>query len=896
MSLLRAAAVRLRNMFRKQNMERDFTDELNSHLEMHIADNLRAGMSPEEARRAALITLGGVEQTKENYRARWGLPWMDTLAQDFSFGARILRKNYGFTLIAVAALALGIGFSSVVFSIFYNGVLHPFPYRDAERLTAIITYEAKNSEDYRSYFHLDEVAAFRNESHTFDDVVGYSGWDAIYTAHGISESLHGCVLTPNGMDFWGVRPFLGRGLSEQDAQTSGTAAASQVILLSYGFWKRAFHEDKNVLGTAMMLNSQPRTIIGVMPPRFVLFGADFYVPVSWNRPEATFQAMMNGEPNFFLATGLVKPHVAPDAVAADLQQIAQRTALKYKQNYPEKFRMGTRLMSEAIVGDFKKTLLVLIGSVALLLFISSSNVASLLLVHNSARAKEIALRAALGASRGRLIRQLLMESFILGTIGCTAGSFLAYAGLRTAMAMRNVAPLQIPGEADVSLNMPVLLFAVAVSLLTTLLFGLSPAFFAVGKDVRDNLQGAGVNAKSSDRGNRLRYTLVVGQVALSLLLLVFAGLMIRSFVAVTHFDYGFSTRNILVSQVDFPAQRYESADSKRAYFEPALARLAALPGVTHVATAIGLPLEGGPGTRDVTIPGKPHTENWMTAIDGVSEGYFQTLGLQLLHGRLLSAADVASARRVAVVNRTLVEKYFGKEDPVGHQIKFNEFDDMPVTPHDAYFEIVGVVSDFRNGRVERPTLPQAFIPYTFSGIGDRSLLVRTSVEPTSLLNTIRQTMSEVDSAPVLAHAGTLDAFLDQYELVKPRFRVISFSVCAGIGLGLSMIGLFGVMAYFVALQTHDLGVRMALGAQAGNILQLVLRQGLFLVGGGVLVGLVAAALCVRLLESQLWGVSAFDLGAFVLAPLALLLTGLLACYLPARRATMVDPLVALRYE
>jgi len=251
---------------------------------------------------------------------------------------------------------------------------------------------------------------------------------------------------------------------------------------------------------------------------------------------------------------------------------------------------------------------------------------------------------------------------------------------------------------------------------------------------------------------------------------------------------------------------------------------------------------------------------------------------------------------VAVVNRTLVEKYFESEDPIGNKIKFNVFDQMPVTPHDTYYEIVGVVSDFKNRRIERPVLPQAFIPYTFAGLGDRSVLVRTAVDATSLLNPVRQTLSEVDAGPVLARPGTLDDFLQAYELVKPRFRVISFSVCAAIGLGLSMIGLFGVLAYSVALQTHDLGVRMALGAQAGNILGLVLRQGLFLVGGGVLLGLAAATLCVRLLQSQLWGVSTFDVGAFVLAPLALLTTGLLACYLPARRATRVDPLVALRYE
>ncbi len=893
---MRAWWKRVGGMFGKGRTDRELSEELASHLAMHTEDKLRAGMTPEAARREALMRLGGLEKTKEEYRERRGITWLETMAQDFSFGVRILRKNYGFSLVAVAALALGIGFSSVVFSIFYNGVLHPFPYRAADRLMAIVASDGKDGQQKRAYFSMEEINAFRKENHTFEEIVGYSGWEALYKANGITQSVHGCVLTPNGMEFWGVRPLVGRGLVPQDLREDGTAASSPVVLLGFGFWKREFHEDKSVVGKPMLLDGQPRTIVGVMPERFGLFGADFYAPVSWNRPDPTFQAMMAGEPKNLLATGIVKRNVKPEAVAADLQAIADRFTVEQKKDFPEKFRMQGMLMSEAIVGDFKQTMIVLIATVALLLFISSSNVASLLLVHNSGRAKEIALRTALGAGRGRLIRQLLMESFLLGAAGCAAGSFLAYAGLRTAMAMRSVAPLQIPGEADVSLNLPVLFFAVGVSLITTLLFGMSPAFLAVGKDVRGNLQSAGVNAKASDRGTKVRSVLVVGQVALSLLLLVFAGLMIRSFVAVTHFDYGFNTRNILVADIRFPAKGYESAESKRAYFEAALPRLAALPGVTNVATSIGLPLEGGPGTEDVTIPGKPHDEKWMTAIEAVSEGYFPTLGLQLLHGRLLSASEVAGAKSVTVVNRTLVEKYFAGQDPLGSKIKFNSFDETPVTPHDTYYEIVGVVSDFKNGRLEHPVLPQAFIPYTFSGIGDRSLMLRAGVEPTALLNTVRLTLADVDAGPVVARPGTLDEFLEQYDLVKPRFRVISFSVCAGIGLGLSMIGLFGVMAYSVALQTHDLGVRMALGAQTRNILGLVMRQGLILVGSGVLTGLVAAGLCVRLLRSQLFGVSAFDVGAFVLASLALLLTGLLACYLPARRATRVDPLVALRYE
>jgi putative ABC transport system permease protein len=891
MSSLRASWIRLRNLFRKERLEREFSEELASHLDLHVADNLRAGMNPEEARRAALLKLGGAEKTKEEYREQRGIPWMETLGQDLRFGIRILRKNPGFTMVAILALALGIGFSAVVFSLFYNGVLHPFPYRDAERLTVISIKDLSRPNWARSWFQLDEIAAMRKENHTFDDIVGYSGWDPVYAHDGVRETLHGCALTPNGMEFWGVHPLVGRGLTEQDAK----AGVSPVALLSFGFWKREFNEDAATVGKSIVLNGETRTIIGVMPKRFGLFGADLYVPVAWDRPQPTMQGEASGEPDYFLATGIRKARVDDATASADLQPIVQRFVEMPERRYPQHFAISLSGIVDAIIGtDFRRTLWLLIGTVALLLFISSSNVASLLLVHTSARAREITLRSTLGASRGRLIRQLLLESVVLGVAGCAAGCLLAFAGLRLAMAFSG--NLNLPGEADVSLNIPVLMFSVGVSFVTTVLFGLSPAFFAVGKDIRGKLQGSGVNASTIRGSARMRSVLVVGQVALSLLLLVFAGLMIRSFSAVAHFDYGMQMKNVLVAQVRFPAHQYESAESKKAYFSASLARIATIPGVTSAATAVGLPLQGGPGTLDITIPGKPHTDKWTTAFEPCSEDYFRTLGMQLLRGRLLSREDVAGARRVAVVNAKLVKKYFGSDDPIGRQIKFNELDDMPMMPHDAYFDIVGVVSDVRFYGFDEPAPPDAFIPYTFSGFGDRSLLVRTAVDPTLLTGSIRQAMADVDANPVLTQVTTMEEYLNGHALVKPRFRVISFSACAGIGLLLSMIGLFGVMAYSVALQTHALGVRMALGAQSGNILTLVLRQGLLLVGAGVALGLAAALLSARLLQSQLFGVSAFDSGTFVVAPLALLLIGLVACYLPARRATRVDPLIALRYE
>ena len=311
---------------------------------------------------------------------------------------------------------------------------------------------------------------------------------------------------------------------------------------------------------------------------------------------------------------------------------------------------------------------------------------------------------------------------------------------------------------------------------------------------------------------------------------------------------------------------------------------------------VGVPMQGSPGSRDITIPGKPHDKNWTTAFEVVSEEYFGALGLQLMHGRLLTANDIDSGRNFAVVNMALAKAYFGGEDPIGHQIKFNELDDVPRCPHNTYFEIIGVVSDHRNFGINNPVMPQAYLPHTLFGFCERVLLVRTSVNPASVVSDLRHAVAAVDSGALLKHAETLDTFMQKTTFMKPRFRVLSFGVCAGIGLGLALIGLFGVIAYSVTLHTHDFGIRIALGAPGGNILFLVLSKGMRLVGAGIVIGVIAALLSVRLVRSQLWGVSAFDLKTFLLAPLALLATGALACYIPARRATKVDPMVALRHE
>ncbi|HUN63652.1 MAG TPA: ABC transporter permease [Candidatus Sulfotelmatobacter sp.] len=880
-------------LFRRKQLDKELEKELQFHLQESTAKLVEQGESPKEARRQAVIKLGGIQQTKESLRDVHEIPIVEPFLRDAIFGLRIFRKAPAFAAIAVVAMALGIGFSSTVFSIFYNGVLHPFPYRDAERLTVIgIVDTAHNSERFREMYHLNEVAAFRKQAQTFEDVVAYSGWDTVFMHGNVPEPVHVCVSTPNLMQFWGVAPLLGRGISEQDAQ----AGAAPVALLGYSFWKKMFGGDTGVVGSTITVNKQRRTIIGVMPYRFGLYGADFYMPIRWDRAEpANFQeANDNNDPYYFFATGRIKPKVSRQTAGADLQVIAKQLATIYPKDYPEHFQMTARPMNEVIVDDFKQTVLLLVGAVLLLLLISSSNVASLLLTHHSARARELALRTALGASRGRLVRQLLAESLVLGTAGCVLGCVLAYLGLEV---IHLVPGVSVPGEADMSLNLPVLLFAVLLSLITTLLFGLSPALLAVRKDLRSNLQTSGVNAGVvSQRGVRIRGGLVIAQVALSMVLLIFAGLMVRSFLAIYNHNTGISTSGLLFARMHFPAHSYEAAESKREFFDQLLPRIDSLPGVTGAAVSFGLPFMSEGGTEDVTIPGKPHEKPWRTALDAVNESYFSTVGIALLRGRLLSANDVAGARRVAVVNSMLARTYFGGENPLGRQIKFNVFDQIPEFPHDAYYEIVGVVADLKGFNSEHKVEPMAYIPYTFTGIDDRTILVRAISNPMRLANPIRQMTADVDSSVVVRQADTLQSQLEYFIFQKPKFRLISFGTCAAIGLTLALIGLFGLMSYSVTLQTHELGVRMALGAEPGNILQLVLRRGLGLVGAGIVIGLVVSFFSVRFVQSQLWGVSAFDPWTLFLAPAALLVAACLACYLPARRATQVDPIIALRYE
>jgi putative ABC transport system permease protein len=891
-------ASRIRHFFRRRREGRaadahQLDSEMQFHIEQQSADYIAQGHSPDEARRRAAAQFGSQAAVIEGSRdARWETR-IEQFVQDLRFGFRVLGKTKRSTILSICALALGIGSSTIIFTIMYNGVLHPFAYRSADRLTTLhlLDSAAPNGEK-RSVFYLDEIVAFRERNHSFEDIVGYANWFVLYSHDGVWESLHGAAITPNTLDVLGMQPIIGRGFAPDDYKHS----TPPVVLLNWRLWHSLYHEDPSVIGKQITLDDVPRTIVGVMPKRFQHLGADIYLPTAWDqaRPANLTQADMR-QPQYFWATGIIKKGVTAKQASEDLTLIAQSLKAAHPDDFPKDIRMGTQLLTDAVVGNLKDTLVLLIVAVVLLLLIACSNVAGLLLAQASARSREIALRATLGASRARLVRQLLTESLALALAGCIAGCALAAIGVKYVVAA--LPPGRIPWEADVSLNRYALVFAVSVSLLTTLFFGLSPALHAIRGDLARRLASSGGtgNAANSGSGARFRSALVACQIALSILLLVTAGLSLRSFFALTRVDLGIDPHNVLLADLQFPAQQYGTTEQKRQFFSELLTRVSAIPGVTHAATLIESPLQGAPFTA-ITIPGSVHGEEWNANADIVSADYFDSLGLHLLKGRLLTPVDEDSARFVAVVSRAFADRYFPGADPLGHTVKLNAFDTLPDSPRNAYFEIVGVVSDLRTNGPKQASPPQVYLPYTVTPFGDRSLIVRTSIPPANVVNSLRLAVAAIDHNVALVSPRALEDNLNENVYAAPRFSVLSFGLCASVGLLLAIVGIFSVMAYTVSLLTHEVGIRMALGAPRAAILRMVLGYGARIIGAGVVLGLAGSFVVARAMRTEVWGVSAFDPLTFVAVAASVIAIGVSACYIPARRATEVDPNIALRHE
>ncbi len=738
---------------------------------------------------------------------------LNSFWQDFRFAVRGIKKDRGFALLAIFALALGIGATTVIFSVIENVLIEPFPYRDADRLAVMQIHDLTKPTDYDSSFYtMPQFLDIREQNHVFGDVMGVSPLDVLYQDKEGTQQFTGASVTANAFEFLGMKPLLGRNIVPDD----GKPGAPPVFSISYRLWKKEFNADPRLVGTTLVLNGEARTLISVMPPRFLLWNADVWVPLVLNRSDPA------SNQTYLWTIGRLKPGVSLPQAVSDFEVIAKRLAKQYPAEYPTKFSVVAKTLADSVVGHFRGTLYTLLAAVAMLLLIACSNVANLLLARATAREKEIAIRASMGASRGRLVRQLLVESFVLAAGGCLLGCLFAYGGLKGVTAA--MPPETIPAEAVLRLNIPAMFFAVAVTFLTTILCGLAPAIHAVRGELHGRLKDTGKGVNANFRHGRFRSGLVVSEVALSIVLLVGAGLMMRSLFALQHVELGLNPVNILVARLPLPKGRYDTAAQKKLFFSQVLQRVSALPGVIAATETSSLPPYGG-SESDVVIPGKTHSEKWDTMYQLCSEGYFKTMGRHLLRGRLLSETDVDSARPVAVVNETLARTYFGKDDPIGQKIKFEELDRLPQSPKDQYFEIIGIVADAKNRGLQEAVEPEAYLPYTITGAKERGILIRTAVEPLSMLMSVRREIWSVDRNVALTFTGTLEGYLQQFSYAEPQFGLVLLGIFATVGLVLVAIGVFSVMAYSVSLQTHEIGIRMALGSPARNVLEYGAGQG-----------------------------------------------------------------------
>jgi putative ABC transport system permease protein len=810
---------------------------------------------------------------------------MQTIWQDVRYGLRGFARQPAFAALAVLTLALGIGAATTIFSVIHNVLLDPFPYLDADRVVALQIRDTTNSRrGGRNGFQLPEFLDFQEQSHVFEDVIGGTNEDILLTTAEGTEQFTGGATTPNTFQFLGVPALLGRGITPDDAKPG----APPVFVMSYKMWVAHYNSDPGVLGRSFVLNGVPTTVVGIMPQRFTKLGSDLWRAITLDRS--------NPEVNrrYFMFQARLKPGVTIEQAAADLDVIAHRLAKDRPDDYPKQFKAVLVSWVDNVVGQFRTTLYVLAGAVGLLLFIACSNVANMLLARAAGREREMAIRTSLGASRFRLVRQLLIESLLLAAGGVIFGCLFAHFGMKALVLL--IPEGLIPRESVISLNVPVLIFSLAVAVVTSLVFGLAPALQTAKRDMVEPLKDSGKGVSSGFQRSWLRNSLVVVEVALSLLLLVGAGLLMRTFVALQTVDLGLNPDNILVARLPLPRGQYDTAAAKQRFFRDLLQRLHALPGVVAATETSTLPPYGGIGT-DIDVLGKTPTEKWNTIFQLCSEGYFPTLGLRLVRGRTLSETEVNGARRVAVVNQTFVNKYLGTEDPIGQQVRLKLLETLPNGKVDnPVFEIIGVVSDAKNRGIQEPPGPEMFIPYTVTGAFERGILVRTRSNPEALLNSVRREIWAVDRGVALTLTGTLKEYLSRFSYAEPRFSLVVLGIFASVGLVLVAIGVYSVISYTVSRQVHEIGIRMALGASRTSVLRMVAGMGLRLIGLGAAAGLLVSYWAVTIINNQLWTVSPHDPVTLVAVVGLMALVGLAACFFPARRATRVDPIVALRYE
>ena len=869
-----------RNLFRSTRVERDLDEEVRAYATLLAEEKMRSGLSAAEARREASMELGGVEQVKVQVREVQAGAFLQTIAQDVRQAGRAMLKNRGFTTIALLALALGIGANSAIFSVMYGVLLRPLPYADAGRVALVyLHFLPQNSE--HGTLSIADYLDWKSQNTAFEDpqLYTHSGFRFDISGPGEAEQVSGCRVTAGFFTVLGASALLGRTFQPGD----DSAAGQRLVVLSEALWRRHFGANRQAVGQAIPLNGALATVIGVMPAAF-RFPPDSEL---WTNIRLATPTRRGPFP--FIGIGRLKAGVSIEHAQAETNRIGARIEQRNPGNYKH-LTMPVLPLREALVGGVRPALLALFAAVVLVLLIATMNVANLLLARSKAREREMAIRASLGATQARLVRQLLTESSLLALVGGALGLALAYGGIHLLQAWN---PGNLPRIEDIQLDARVLAFTLLTSLLSGVLFGLAPVSQSTRRDLAAPLKDGARGTIGSTSRRRVDAALVIAQMALSLVLLAGAGLLLRSFITLKAVDPGFHapTRQVLTMQISATGNRYAKESDGVAFQQRLMDAVRNLPGVEAVAVSDGLPPDHQADYDTFQIEGQPWTESTFPAVTAtyVSADYFRVLGVPLIQGRYFDRRDALDAPPVIAISESLARHYFSGQDPVGRRMKVSGPD-----TNNPWMEIVGVVGDVKYTGLDENSAIAYYAPASQSFNPRTFLLVRSAMAP-SIAPEVRRKIHELDRDVTVTGVNRMDQVIAN-SVAGARFRAYLIAIFAILALGLASIGIYGVVSYSVAQRTSEIGIRAAMGARPVDILRMVTREGLHLTLIGLAAGIAIALTLTHLMSGLLFGISATDFGTFAAVSALLCLVALLACLIPARRAMRVDPIVALRSE
>jgi putative ABC transport system permease protein len=873
----------LRSLFRWNTAEKELGSELRFHIERQAEENIAAGMTAQEARRAAEREFGGVEQVKEECRDARRVNYLENLSKDIRYGFRMLRKSPSFTFFAVAVLALGIAANSAIFSIADNVLVRPLPYRDSNRL--VMVWEDASAYGFpKDTPALGNFADWKSRNQVFEDVSAIAGASLNLTGDGNPEDLIGKRVRTNLFSVLGVTPALGRDFRPDENLPGST----HVAILSHGLWLRRFGGDPEIVGKEITLNFEKCTIVGVMKRglQFPDRETELWVPSRF-----TTEQLANHGNHFLQVIARLKPGISLKTANANLATIAAQLE---KENPDSNAKIGAFAvpLREELAGEVRPAILMLVGAVCFVLLIACANVANLLLSRATGRRRELAMRLALGATRGRVIQQMLTESVLLSLFAGAAGLLLSVWGTKF---LATLIPAGFAPLAGTGVDARVLFFTMFVSLTTGILFGIIPASRVSQFHLTPALNQGGGHGSVGSGGHRLRDALVVCEVTLAIVLLAGAALLIRSLQNLYHLDPGFRADHVLVMRTPLPRQKYEAFAPRVAFYDQVLAKVEALPGIIAAGYTTWVPLTNTGGATGITIQGKPEPAPGSILIPNtriISLDYMKTLQMKLIEGRAIEERDGTGKLPVALINQTMARNYWQGENPIGKQFKVGGYNEKS-----PWIAVIGIVGDVHQAGLDVPARAEMYLPYQQQDFGyePEYLAVRTSGDPMALAETVRQQIWSVDKEQPVAGMMPLEDLVDE-NLSSRRMQASLLSGFAGLALLLVTLGIYAVLSFAVTQRTQEIGVRVAMGAQPRDVLRMIFAQGfkLFLIGAAI--GLAAALALSRALVHLLFGVSAYDPASFASVTVLLAAVALLACYVPARRATRVDPLIALRYE